>query len=229
MPIKRAEFAEVVNAVRDHTALLLGTTIGYSDDDWAAPTRLAGWTRSHVAAHLAEGAYGMVRVIDGLQRNTPTTMYVSDEAEHRAIEVGALISGLDLQIRLDTTANALQHEFASLEDDQRLVTLRRGFDIAAEQLPLARLREVVLHHMDLGSQFTATHLASGIAVELLAFQLQIQPDSGRADLPATRIVAEEGFVGFVGAPGATAQVTGPAGDLVAWLARGTDSPRLQHS
>jgi len=42
MSSNRAEFAEVVNAVRDHTSLLLGTTIGYSDDDWAEPTSLAG-------------------------------------------------------------------------------------------------------------------------------------------------------------------------------------------
>lgn len=71
MPTNRAMFAEVVNAVRDHTALMLGTTISYSEDDWAAPTGLSGWTRSHVAAHLADGADAMFRVIKGLGDGRP--------------------------------------------------------------------------------------------------------------------------------------------------------------
>lgn len=227
MPTTRADFAEVVNAVRDHTALLLGTTIGYSDDDWAGATGLAGWTRSHVAAHLAEGASGMVRVIEGLASGTPTRMYESQSARHRDIEIGALMSGLDLQIRLDTTASRLQHEFAALEDDLRPVTLRVGYRIPAHQLPLARLGEVVLHHMDLGSQFSTADLTPEIAVELLAFH--VDRIGRRDDFPPLRLVADEGFEGSVGRSGVPTRMNGPAGDLVAWLTRGTESSRIYRS
>lgn len=227
MPTTRAEFTDVVNAVRDHTALLLGTTIGYSDDDWAGATGLGGWTRSHVAAHLAEGASAMVRVIDGLASGVSTRLYDSQAAKHRAIEIGALMSGLDLQIRLDTTASQLQREFAALEGDVRPVTLRAGYRIPAEQLPLARLGEVVLHHMDLGTQFSPSDLSPDIAVELLAFH--VERIGRRDDFPPLRLVADEGFEGCVGRSGLPTQVHGPAGDLVAWLTRGTESSRIYRS
>lgn len=224
MATHRTPFAEVVNAVREHTSLLLGTTIGYSDDDWAAPTALPGWTRSHVAAHLAEEATGMTRVITGLHTGIARRMYESEAAKHQAIEVGALASGLDLQIRLDTSAGVLQEEFGALEGDDRELTLRAAYRIPAHQLPLARLGEVVLHHMDLGSQFSTGDLAPEIAVSLLAFH--VERIGRRPDHPALRIVADEGYQALLGGTGAPDELRGPAGDLIAWLARGTDSPRI---
>lgn len=224
MPTIRAKFADVVNAVRDHTALLLGTTIAYTDDDWSEPTGLSGWTRSHVAAHLADGADAMLRVIRGLGDPVPPRMYESARAKHRSIEVGALTSGLQLQIRLDTSASELQAEFAALEGDNRPVTLRAGYRISAHQIPLARLGEVVLHHMDLGGQFTVAELSPGIAVELLAFN--VERIGRRDDYPPLRLVADEGFEGTVGRAGTPTTMHGPAGDLVAWLVRGTESSRI---
>ena len=46
--------------------MLLGRTIAYSPEDWAASTRLPGWTRSHVAAHLIKGARSLAQVCRGL-------------------------------------------------------------------------------------------------------------------------------------------------------------------
>lgn len=224
MSTNRAQFADVVNAVRDHTSLMLGTTIAYSADDWAAPTGLSGWTRSHVAAHLADGAEGLLRVIRGIGSEPPPRMYDSARAKRRSIELGALTSGLDLQIRLDISASELQDQLAGLEDDDRLVTLRPGYRIAAHQIPLARLGEVVLHHMDLGSHFTTADLTPAIAVELLAFN--IDRIGRRDDYPPLRLVADEGFEGSVGRAGSQTMMHGPAGDLVAWLVRGTESARI---
>lgn len=224
MPTIRAKFADVVDAVRDNTSLLLGTTISYTDDDWGTPTRLSGWTRSHVAAHLADGADAMIRVVRGLGDTVPARMYESARAKHRSIELGALISGLELQIRLDTSASELQAQFAALEDDDRPATLRTGYRIPARQIPLARLGEVVLHHMDMGGQFTAAELTPDIAVELLAFN--VERIGRRDDYPPLRLVSDEGFEGSVGRAGSPTTMRGPAGDLVAWLVRGTESPRI---
>ena len=228
MPINRAPFGEVVEAVREHTSLLLGTTISYSDDDWAHPTALIGWTRSHVATHLVEGALGMVRAIQGLHAGTPRRMYESEAARHRALELGSLDSGLELQIKLDTSASALQAELGGLEGDDRLVTLRAGYHLSARHIPLARLGEVVLHHMDMESHFGPRDLSPEIALSLLAFQVVHIGD--REDFPAHRLVADEGYEGTVGRQGdSVAQIRGPAADLLAWLARGIESPTLIRS
>lgn len=224
MSTERTTFTQVVDSVREQTALLLGSAIGLSDDDWARPTALSGWTRSHVAAHVAEGAMAMVRVIRGLRTSVAPRLYESDADKRRAIELGALASGLELQISLDTSASALQLELPQLEDDDRSVELRAGYRLQASMLPLARLSEVVLHHMDLNSSFDSTQLAPTIAVELLSFQVDRIGRSG--DYPPLHLVADEGYTGTVGRVGDPTELHGPAGDLLAWLARGTESARI---
>jgi maleylpyruvate isomerase len=227
MPTSRAPFVDVVAAVREHTSQLLGRTIGFSDEDWAAPTALPGWTRSHVAAHLVDGARRLVRVIDGLHSGRLRTMYDSDAEERRTIEMGALAGGLDLQIQLDTTASELQELFPSLEGDRSPVLLRPGYGIQAWQIPLSRLGEVVLHEMDLEARSSTMNLAPETAVSLLAFQ--VERLAGRDDRPSVRLVADEGYDATLDGPGDRTEVRGPAVDLIAWLARGVDSSRLIRS
>ncbi|MBB1513130.1 maleylpyruvate isomerase family mycothiol-dependent enzyme [Tessaracoccus sp. MC1627] len=224
MPTSRAPFVDVVAAVREHTSQLLGRTIGLSDEDWSAPTALPGWTRSHVAAHLVDGARRLVRVIDGLHSGQSRTMYDSEAEERRTIELGALAGGLELQIQLDTTASELQELFGSLEGDSSPVDLRPGYRIKAWQIPLSRLGEVVLHEMDLDSRSTTMDLASETAVSLLAFQ--VERLAHRHDRPAVRLVADEGYEAVLDGGGDFTEVRGPAADLIAWLARGVNSPRL---
>lgn len=227
MSTSRARFADVVAAVREHTSLLLGHTISFSDEDWARPTTLPGWTRSHVAAHLVDGARGLVRVIDGMHSGRPCTMHVSEDAERRSIELGALAGGLELQIHLDTTASELQELLGALEGDDTRVWLRPDYPIHAWQIPLARLGEVVLHHMDMGSDTSTTDLAPETAVSLLAFQVERMTE--RHHPPSLRLVADEGYEATLEGDGDRAEVRGPAGDLIAWLARGVKSPRLIRS
>ncbi|MFT3889510.1 MAG: maleylpyruvate isomerase family mycothiol-dependent enzyme [Arachnia sp.] len=224
MPKPRAPFSAVLDAVREHTSMLLGTTIGYSTEDWAAPTDLVGWTRSHVAAHLVEGARGMIRVIQGHHAGAPVHMYGSEAERWHAVELGALGTGLELQIGLDTSASELQSELPALEGDDQRLELRTGYVIPASSIPLARLSEVVLHHMDLGWRLGVEDLAPDIAVALLEFQ--VWRLGALPDIPPTRLIADEGFEDIVGPDGVRETLRGPAVDLIAWLSRGVESDRL---
>lgn len=63
--------------VQEATQRLLGDTIGISDADWNGPSRLPGWSRANLAAHLAAGADAMagliVAAVEGRQAaRTPT-------------------------------------------------------------------------------------------------------------------------------------------------------------
>ena len=217
-------FLDVVEAVREQTSRLLGSTIGYSDEDWAAPTALTGWTRSHVAAHLAEGASAMVRVIRGMHSQIPRSLYDSESAKRLGIELGSLASGLELQIRLDTSASALQNEFSLLEDDRREVALSPGHPVRADTIPLARLSEVVLHHVDLGGCLEPGDLSDETEAALLQFHIERIGRHG--DYPPLHLVSDTGFEGSVGLPGEATEMHGPASDLLLWLTRGHESPRL---
>lgn len=226
MPTNRAVFAAVVSAIREQTSVLLGTTIGFSEEDWAAPTALTGWTRSHIAAHLVQGAEALTRVVESSALGFTRRLYASEADKRLAIEVGALATGLDLQIGLDTSAGALQLVLPSVEADEREVALRAGLKMPAHDLPLARLSEVTLHHFDLGGP-GPSGLDPAVAVELLRFE--VGRIGEREDIAPARLIADEGFDRFVGRPGKAIEVRGPAADLVIWLTRGLASPRVSRS
>lgn len=215
-------FAELVDATREQTSALLGSTIAYSVDDWAAPSRLSGWTRSHVAAHLVENAKAMIRLCRGLTEDRLRRLYADEESKRLAIEVGALADPLTLQIELDTTASELQAAFANLDDAGRTVALGPSLVVAAGELPLARLSEVVLHHSDLTGE--PPQVSGAVLNALLDFQLR--RDANRSNLPPVLVMSDEGFSARAGGEGDTATLMGPGVDLLLWLARGVDSPAI---
>lgn len=217
-----AGFAELVDATRNQTAALLGSTIAYSPDDWAESSRFPGWTRSHLAAHLVENARAMTRLCKGLEEGRLQGLYLDDASKHLAIEIGALASPLTLQIDLDTTASELQAQFSALENSNRTVALGPSFAIPACQLPLARLSEVVLHHFDLTG--LRPDISGPVLEALLGFQLR--RDGDRTSLPPVLLMADEGFSARAGGDGDTSTVMGPGVDLLLWLARDIDSPAI---
>lgn len=219
-----AAFERVVASVREHTHALLGLTIGYTDEEWAGASRLPGWTRSHVAAHLVGGARGMLRVCQGLHDGRDTQLYPSDRQKADDIERGSLASGIELQVALDESAGALDDCLMTLQGDQRRVNLRHGYRIEAQDLPLARLHELVVHSFDMRVDAQELGISGEIAALLLEFLAHRVDD--RPDLPAVHIVSDEGFEATLGAPGEPVRVEGPAADLVMWLARGVVSAHL---
>ena len=79
-------------------------------------------------------------------------MYASPEHRASEIEAGSGRSGLDLQIDLDTSAGRLGSAFEELDGADAwdaVVEMRGGVQVPARLLPLARLLEVTIHHVDL--------------------------------------------------------------------------------
>ncbi len=212
-------------AIREHTQQLLGATIGFSEEQWALPSGLPGWTRSHVAAHLVENARGFLRVCRSIALDRPTGMYESHREKVRAIEEGALASGLRLQVDLDTSASELQTLLPSLEGNATEVELRPGYRLAVNQIPLARLFEVVVHSVDMGVDGFRVHVDDDIAEMLLAFEAE--RIGRRPDLPGMLILADEGFRARLGGDDEFDTIGGPSLDLLLWLTRNRTSPRLR--
>lgn len=222
-----ASFDVILEAVREHTHLLLGATIGFSEEQWAQPSGLPGWTRSHVAAHVVENARGLIHVCRGVAQQRPTRMYASHSEKVRAIEEGALAGGLRLQIDLDTSASELQTLLPSLEGNDTAVEVRPGYRMPAQQIPLARLYEIVVHSVDIDIDVDGhqVNLRRDIAEMLLAFEAE--RIGRRPDLPGMLLLSDEGYRTRLGADDEFDTVGGPALDLLLWLARGIDSPRLR--
>lgn len=190
------------------TQRLLGDTITLDDDGWRAPSRLPGWSRGHVASHLARNAEGMTRLATWARTGERQEMYPSREQRDADIDAGAGRSGLDLQVDLDTTAGALDAALAALADADRwdAAIEIRGEPQPARLLPLLRLSEVALHHVDLD---VGTELADldpelvGWLLELVALRLH-----NREDYPALELRTDAGHHAVLGRPDATPTVVG---------------------
>lgn len=206
---------EVIDPLRlEAIQRLLGDTIKLSDATWRGPSLLPGWTRAHVATHLARNAELMLELTEasltGREPDLPT-----EEERFAAIERGAERSGLELQIDLDTSAGTLSEAWSRVTDWHRPIHFQgRVQPLAA--LMLARLHELCVHHLDLDTDFTAEEVGPVAGGWLLAWVLQ------RLTLSWHRPVIEvQSSSGEQGILGSGTRVVGPVRgsdpELWAWL------------
>jgi maleylpyruvate isomerase len=215
---KAAQLAETRGLVRTATARLLGDTISVADDAWRAPSRLPGWSRGHVATHVARHADALLRLTEWARTGEQQAMYASGAQRDEDIEAGSGRRGVELQVDLDTTAERLEEAFTSLDDappwDVR-VELRGGLQVPARMLPLARLTEVVIHHVDLDVGFEVDDIDEITAAWLLewsAFRLR-----NRDEFPRLELTSSSGLRIAVGSSGRPIAVRGTNAQLLGWL------------
>ncbi|GAA3606794.1 maleylpyruvate isomerase family mycothiol-dependent enzyme [Microlunatus ginsengisoli] len=220
---------EVRHLLTEATHRLLGDTIAVGDEDWPAPSRLPGWSRGHVATHIARQAEALSRLANWARTGQRQAMYSSDDERNAQIDAGSGRSGLELQIDLDTTAGRLAEDFESLDAADAwdaVVELRGGTEVPARMLPLARLGEVVLHHIDLdiGYDIDAVDPATaGWLLEYTAFRL-----GGRDGFPSLELRVTGGPASRVGPPSDEPQViSGTAAALLGWLTGRSGPDRVE--
>ncbi|MFJ6073328.1 maleylpyruvate isomerase family mycothiol-dependent enzyme [Streptomyces sp. NPDC093065] len=205
------DHAHDLASVRDATERLL-TAVGKLDNaSVTESSRLPGWSRGHVLAHLARNADALVNVLEG------RPMYVSGEARDADIERDAP-RALDAQLTdVRESAARFQETGAAPADWSRTVELRNGVTDSASRVPFRRWVEVELHHVDLGIGYELEDLPVEFTereTDFLAARF-----AGHPDVPPTRLtdgprVWRTG--GEAGTPEVT--VTGPPADLLGWLA-----------
>ncbi|WP_375432033.1 maleylpyruvate isomerase family mycothiol-dependent enzyme [uncultured Friedmanniella sp.] len=223
---QQAQLASLRAELLEATSRLLGHTIAVADPDWRGPSRLPGWSRGHLATHIARQADGLGRLAGWARTGIRQDMYDSPEQREEQIDEGAGRSGLELQIDLDTSAGRLDRAFEELDEHgswDAVVTLRGGLAVRARLLPLARLLEVVLHHVDLDTGYELSDVEPATAdwlLEWCAFRLR-----ERDEFPRLELVSDTTTIA-VGSSGEPRTVRGPSADLLGWLTGRSDDAAL---
>jgi len=220
--------AMVRTSRHEATQSLLGDTIGITDEQWNQPSRLPGWTRAHIATHLARNADAFVRIMDQLREGRPTNLYDSQADRREEIERGSERTALELQVDLDASAGRLHSQLPELMllPPDRLVKLTPTLTVRLDRLPIARLGEVVLHHIDLDIGFSYQNIENHVAAWLLAFNTdRIGRNSA---YPAMRIVADSGLTVLIGGPGHPSVIHGADNFLLCWLTGRLPSTEAEH-
>ncbi len=211
-------------ALRDATARLLDTAAKLDDAAVAAPSRLPGWTRGHVLAHLARNADALLNVLAG------QPMYASADSRDADIAAGAPRPAAAQLEDVAVTAHRLDGAFAAQPEGEagwlRRVELRNGVTDLVANIPWRRWIEIELHHVDLGAAYTLDDLPAAFVDRELANMAK--RFSGHPELPAgVELRARDGRSWRTGAAGADpVVVTGSPVALMGWITGRSDGAEL---
>ncbi|MEV4330622.1 maleylpyruvate isomerase family mycothiol-dependent enzyme [Streptomyces sp. NPDC049597] len=195
--------------VREATDRLLTAVAALDNAAVTRSSRLPGWTRGHVLAHLSRNADALVNVLRG------RPMYVSADARAADIERDAprpLAGQLD---DLRESAARFQDAGSVPADWDRTVELRNGITDRAARVPFRRLIEVELHHVDLGIGYELEDLSKEFTQRETDFLAQ--RFRGASNVPPTRVLTPAGEWRTGGDEGPEVTVSGPPAEVLGWL------------
>jgi len=191
-----ADPAVLVEACAAAHAALLADVTGLGDAVARRRSRLPGWSVGHVLTHLARNADSVVWRLEGAARGELRDQYPGGlEQRGREIEAGAGRPAAELVRDVAATASAVERVMTDLPAAAWDAPSRtsRGVVESSRDAALARWREVVVHHGDLGLApvpFPPALVAAWLPRELPRLAERTDPDAllawviGRGDAPA---------------------------------------------
>lgn len=196
--------------VYDATTRYLRTLDGLTPETLAEPSPLPGWTRAHVAAHLALHALGTTRALTGLVHGERLPVYDSPEKRASDIDSTAELPADELR---ELSFDACDRWKAAIEavadwDGVMERTPGTGAFTAAECVDM-RWREVEIHHADLDVGYAPADWSPAFTTYLLDY---LADDRGRQHDLTLRTPTREVVVGSGGPV-----VEGAEHDLAWWL------------
>ena len=185
-----------------------------TDAQVAEASRLPGWTRGHVLAHLANLGVAVARQLQNAYSDAPVVPFYDGGMDGRnaAIEADAGLSVAEHVARVEAALDLVEGLLDLL--DEAALARRTGFrDRSAAALVLAWWRETSIHLTDLDLGVEHTMWGAALREHLVGYLSARVPAGVRLDLEPTD-VDEPRYLG----DGVTVKVTGAASDIVAWLA-----------
>lgn len=148
--------AAAVEACRAAHQRIIATASRVDDNTARQPSSLPGWSVGHVLTHIARNADGHTHRLEGALRGEDVPRYPGGSAmRDRDIEAGAGRPSAELAADIADSARRLESTWA------RCVEAGWPNDhfLANDKFPpsgsaLRRLREVEVHHVDLGLSYT---------------------------------------------------------------------------
>jgi maleylpyruvate isomerase len=161
--------SETIEWMNDGTLWFQGHVGQLSDLDLAKESRLPGWTRAHLVAHMAQNADALGRLLSWASSGIETPMYATPEQRSEEIEVGALAPPADLRQNLGESAQRLERAVADLPETAWSAEVRSalGRIIPASEVPWLRTREVWLHTVDLDSGARLAEIPEAVVLALI--------------------------------------------------------------
>lgn len=146
------ETDQAITVCRAAHERLLATAAAVDDDMARRPSLLPGWSVGHVLTHLARNAQGQAGRLEGALRGEEVARYPGGGEQRDAdIVQGAGRTAAELEADLTTWCGRLEETWCRSERaGWPHADLLAGDHWPTSASPLRRLREVEVHHVDLG-------------------------------------------------------------------------------
>lgn len=168
--------------MEQETTLFLDSVDRLTDEELAEASRLPGWTRRHLVAHVHYNAEALRRLLSWARTGVESRMYSGPEQRATEIEQGSALPASELRTLVHGSALALASEMDSLTEsawDNQVVTAQ-GRTVPATEIPWMRTREVAVHAVDLGSGVGFDDLPDDLNAALAADVMKKLAASGGA-------------------------------------------------
>lgn len=137
--------------------------------DLDAPSRLSGWRRRHVLAHLIGNADALGNLVHWARTGEPRPMYASPDARREQITADAEKEDVWLVSACRDAMRRLSEAVYALGGSQWDVMVRtaQGREVRAAEIPWLRTRESFIHAFDLDVGFSLDRLQRPLIDALL--------------------------------------------------------------
>ncbi|WP_307127585.1 maleylpyruvate isomerase family mycothiol-dependent enzyme [Streptomyces sp. B1I3] len=214
------DHAHDLEALREATDRLLSAMDGLGDESLAEPSRLPGWSRGHVLAHLSRNADALTNVLQG------RPMYANSETRDADIRRDAPRPLVAQLADLRESGERFLAAASAPADRSRTVTLRNGVTDTAARVPFRRWIEIELHHVDLGLGYELEDLPEEFVTRENDFLAE--RFTGHPDVVPVTAASGDGRLWTTGggADGGPVTVRGTAADILGWLCGRRDGSAL---
>ena len=203
------------------TEQLLRTAESLDPGSVAKPSELPGWTVGHVLTHVARNADAYTNLLTWARTGVETPAYPTPTARVEGIEAGAG-RPLPEQIEDIRTAHERFADAAAAMPAEAWTFHLPSTGQSAAAVPWARLREVEVHHVDLGAGYSPADWPDAFALRLLR-EIVSGATAGPAMVLRPNGIDHPFTIGdAAGAP----EVSGPTRSIAAWLAGRADGTDL---
>lgn len=202
--------------VRLGTAFFRRALNRVSDVGLDGASRLPGWDRRHLTAHVGYNARAIARLVIWADTGEENRMYASTEARGAEIEFGATLPPEALRNLVEHSAIDLDVRWRDLPDD------RWGFEVKTAQgrtVPISetvwmRCREVWLHAVDLDSGARLDQIPAEVLTRLIGDVHRVWSTRGEVEVPT--LVANDADLTWGDAGSGAPTVEGPVSALAGW-------------
>ncbi|WP_024795648.1 maleylpyruvate isomerase N-terminal domain-containing protein [Tomitella biformata] len=166
-------FSEAVDAARNSQAALEDSLGRLTERQAREPSLLPGWTRGHVVTHLARNADALNRFAGGvITGELETEMYPGGpKARAAAIEEGADRPAELLTADATFAGRRVVETLGAVPAELLDTPVAWKRPVEARFLPQLRWRELEIHHVDLGLEYTAADWPAEFVEATLAVEL----------------------------------------------------------